>query len=122
MPALTRPQPDTLRAILYALGANIAITVVKFLGAALTGSGALLAEGISLRMLLKQVRKVRGEHSLWRWFRETRRSELIVVLSEDLAAIAGLSLALAALLATIATGDALYDALGSIGIGALLML
>jgi divalent metal cation (Fe/Co/Zn/Cd) transporter len=44
MPALTRPQPDTLRAIFYALSANAAITVVKFLGAAFTGSGALLAE------------------------------------------------------------------------------
>src|SRR5207248_4066149 len=80
------------------------------------------AEAISLRMVLVQIREVRGNLSLWRWFRETRRSELIVVLGEDLAAIAGLSLALAALLATIATGNSLYDALGSVGVGVVLMI
>jgi hypothetical protein len=64
----------------------------------------------------------RAGRSLWRCFRETRRSELIVVLGEDLAAIAGLSLALVALLLTIATGNTLYDALGSIAIGVLLMI
>jgi cation diffusion facilitator family transporter len=83
---------------------------------------AMAAEGLSLRTALQQVGKVRGERSLWRWFRETRHSELIVVLSEDLAAIAGLFLALAALLATIATGNTVYDAMGSIAIGVVLIV
>ncbi|HEY2818270.1 MAG TPA: cation diffusion facilitator family transporter [Casimicrobiaceae bacterium] len=83
---------------------------------------AMAAEGISLRVALKQVDKVRRGLSLWRWFRETRRSELIVVVGEDMAAIAGLMLALAALLATIATDNVLYDALGSIAIGVLLIV
>ncbi len=202
-------QPDTTRSIFYALGANVAIGVSKACGAALTGSGALLAEsfhsladtanevllllgrkqaklrpsarhplghgretyfwsfvvtillfsvggifsiyegvrkvyepatiekpwigvaillfamlaeGLSLRTVLTQVGKVRGERSLWSWFRETRRSELIVVLGEDLAAIAGLSVALPALLVTIVTGNTIYDAIGSMAIGALLMI
>src|SRR5205823_2083197 len=40
----TSRQPDTVRSIVYALGANLAIAVCKALGAAFTGSGALLAE------------------------------------------------------------------------------
>ena len=83
---------------------------------------AMIAEGLSLRFTMKQIAKVRGGRSLWRWFRDTRRSELIVVLGEDIAAIAGLSIALAALAATIATGKPTYDAFGSIAIGALLMI
>ena len=83
---------------------------------------ATIAEGISLRMALKQIDKVRGGSSLWSWFRVTRRSELIVVLGEDLAAMVGLTLALAALLGTIATDNAVYDAVGSIAIGTLLMV
>ena len=83
---------------------------------------AMIAEGISLRMALKQIDKVRSGRSLWSWFRVTRRSELIVVLGEDLAAIVGLALALAALLGTIATGNAVYDAVGSIAVGILLMI
>jgi cation diffusion facilitator family transporter len=83
---------------------------------------AMTAEGISLRMALKQIDKVRGGRSLWSWFRVTRRSELIVVLCEDLAAIVGLTLALVALLGTIATDNPVYDAAGSIAVGALLMI
>ena len=82
----------------------------------------MTAEGISLRVALAQIDKVRRGLSLWRWFRETRRSELIIVLGEDLAALAGLMLALAALLGTIATDNAFYDALGSIGVGVLLIV
>lgn len=83
---------------------------------------AMVAEGVSLRVALSQVAKVRGGRPFRQWFRETRHSELIVVVVEDLAAIAGLSLALAALLLTIASGNALFDACGSIAVGALLMI
>ena len=83
---------------------------------------AMVLEGVSLRVTLRQIAGVRGGMTLFRWFRETRRGELIVVLGEDIAAIAGLGFALAALLATIATGNAMYDAIGSIGIGILLIV
>jgi cation diffusion facilitator family transporter len=82
----------------------------------------LAAESVSLRACLAEVNKVRGTRSLWRWFRETRHSELVVVLGEDLAALLGLTLALAAVLATIASGDALWDAAGSIAIGVVLIV
>jgi divalent metal cation (Fe/Co/Zn/Cd) transporter len=58
---------------------------------------------------------------LWRWFRETRRSELLVVIGEDIAATAGLGFALLAVGAAMLTGDPFYDALGSLAIGLLLL-
>ncbi len=83
---------------------------------------ALVAEGISLRSALGQANRLRVGRPFWRWFRETRRSDLLVVLSEDSAALVGLGCALAAIVATMLSGDPLYDALGSIAIGALLVV
>src|SRR5438874_6722410 len=82
----------------------------------------LVAESVSLRACLQEVNKVRGARTLWRWFRETRQSELVVILGEDLAALAGLALGLAAVLVAILTGDPMWDALGSIAIGAVLIV
>ena len=81
----------------------------------------LAAESVSLRACLAEVNKVRGGRTLWRWFRDTRHSELVVVLGEDLAALFGLTLALLAVLATIASGDPLWDAAGSMAIGVVLI-
>jgi len=82
----------------------------------------LVAESISMRACLAEVRKVQGNRSLWRWFRESRQSELVVILGEDFAALVGLALALAAVLLAILSGDPMWDALGSIAIGAVLIL
>src|SRR5688572_6345284 len=82
----------------------------------------IIAEVVSLRACLHEVNKVRSGRSLWRWFRESRESELVVILGEDLAALLGLILALLAVLMTIATGDALWDGLGSIAIGVVLIV
>ncbi|MGA9335920.1 MAG: cation diffusion facilitator family transporter [Rudaea sp.] len=81
---------------------------------------SMIAESFSMWGCLREVNKARGEKNLWRWFRESRQSELIVVFGEDLAALLGLSLALAAVLATWISGDPIYDACGSIAIGLLL--
>lgn len=78
------------------------------------------AESFSMWGCLREVNKSRGRKSLWRWFRESRQSELIVVFGEDLAALLGLTFALAAVAATMLTGDPAYDAIGSITIGVLL--
>lgn len=83
---------------------------------------AIIAESISMRACLQQVNKVRGERSLWRWFRDSRQAELVVIFGEDLAALCGLLLALAAVAATMLTGNLLYDALGTIAIGVLLII
>ncbi len=82
----------------------------------------LVAESISMRACLAEVRKVQGGRSLWRWFRESRQSELVVILGEDLAALVGLALALAAVLLALLSGDPRWDALGSIAIGVVLIV
>ncbi|WP_461519734.1 cation diffusion facilitator family transporter [Porticoccus sp.] len=83
---------------------------------------AVLAEGLSLAGCLREVNKVRHGRSLWRWFRETRHSELLVVFGEDLAALMGLCFALLAVMMTIMTGNPVYDAMGSMAIGVLLIV
>ncbi|GAB4485818.1 MAG: cation diffusion facilitator family transporter [Thermodesulfovibrionales bacterium] len=83
---------------------------------------SVMLEAGSLRGALAEVRKVQGKRSLLQWFRASRQSELIVVVGEDIAALLGLALALAAVLATIVTGNPLFDALGTISIGVVLIL
>ena len=83
---------------------------------------ALAAETVSLRACLTEVNKVRGKKTLWRWFRESRQSELVVILGEDLAALLGLALALLAVSSTMVTGNPAWDALGSMAIGVVLIV
>jgi len=82
----------------------------------------LAAETVSLRACLHEVNKVRGDRTLWRWFRDSRQSELVVILGEDLAALLGLALALIAVLLTVLTGNTAWDALGSMSIGVVLIV
>ena len=77
-------------------------------------------ESVSMRACMVEIDKVRDGRSLWRWFRESRSSELIVIFGEDLAALFGLVIALIAIGATMATGNPVYDAIGTVAIGALL--
>jgi cation diffusion facilitator family transporter len=201
--------PGSVRAILYALGANFGIFIAKSIAAALTGSSAMLAEAIhsfadcgnqalllrgmrearrapdpehplghggvvyfwaflvaillftvggafsvyegihkirepapvarpliaisvlviasvlealSLRGCIREIRAIHPTGSLWHYFRVSRNSELIVVLGEDIAALAGLLLALIAVLITLITGNPVFDAVGSVVVGLLLIL
>lgn len=82
---------------------------------------SVLAEGTALTACVRQVNQVRGERSLWQWFRSTRQAELLVIFGEDVAALLGLTIALAAVTATLVTGDPIYDALGTCAIGVLLI-
>ncbi|GLQ97217.1 cation diffusion facilitator family transporter [Dyella mobilis] len=82
----------------------------------------IVAESISMRGCLHEVNRARGEQSLWRWFRETRSSELLVIFGEDLAALLGLCLAALAIGGTMLTGNLLFDALGTVAIGVLLVI
>ncbi|MGN2244151.1 cation diffusion facilitator family transporter [Frateuria sp. GZRR33] len=82
----------------------------------------IVAEGISMRGCMQEVNKARGDQGLWTWFRETRSSELLVIFGEDLAALIGLCLAALAVGATMLTGNLLFDAMGTIAIGVLLVV
>jgi cation diffusion facilitator family transporter len=83
---------------------------------------AAVLEALSLRGCVREIRAIYPKGSLWRFFRVSRNSELIVVLGEDIAALAGLVLALAAVLITLATGNPAFDAAGSIVVGVLLIM
>jgi cation diffusion facilitator family transporter len=83
---------------------------------------AIVAESISLWGCMQAVNKERGSRSISRWFRESRSSELIVVFGEDVAALLGLVVALLAVTAAAVTHNPVYDAVGTIVIGALLIV
>jgi len=82
----------------------------------------IIAEGVSMRACLQEVAKLRDGRSLWQWFRQSRQSELVVIFGEDFAALLGLCFALAAVLLTALTGNPLWDAIGTVMIGALLIV
>ncbi|OUS09237.1 cation efflux family transporter [Gammaproteobacteria bacterium 54_18_T64] len=84
---------------------------------------AMVVEGLSLLACMGEINKIRpAGQSYWRWFRDTRHSDLMVVFGEELAALMGLSVATVALLVAIATDNPIYDAWGSIAIGLLLIV
>jgi cation diffusion facilitator family transporter len=83
---------------------------------------SVVLEAFSLAGAIREIRKGAPNKTLWRWFRETRESELLVVAGEDVAALLGLAIAFAAVLMTMLTGNTAYDAAGSIGVGVLLMI
>jgi cation diffusion facilitator family transporter len=91
----------------------IAIAVLVF---------GIVAESVSMRACVIEVNKARGSMSMWRWFRTSRQAELVVIFGEDLAALLGLVFALLAVALTMVTGNPLYDAIGSMGIGVLLIV
>ena len=83
---------------------------------------AIVAESVSLWGCLREVNKERRGRSLVQWFRNSRSSALIVVFGEDIAALLGLVFALLAVVATQVTGNPLWDAVGTIAIGVLLIV
>jgi len=83
---------------------------------------AILAEIVSLWGCMREVNKERYGRNLWQWFRQSRTSALIVVFGEDIAALAGLVLALLAVSLTLVTGNPFWDALGTMAIGVLLIV
>ena len=83
---------------------------------------AIILEGASLLGCLREIKKIRGERPFREWFKHTRNSELVVVLGEDIGAQLGLFLALGFLLVAAYTGNPMYDALGSISIGVVLLV
>ena len=83
---------------------------------------AILLEGASLLGCLREIKLIRGERPFREWLKHTRSSELIVVLGEDIGAQIGLILALAFLTLAAVTGNPVYDAMGSISIGGVLLV
>jgi divalent metal cation (Fe/Co/Zn/Cd) transporter len=77
-------------------------------------------EGYSFRTAVVESRPLKGSGGWWRFIRTSRNPELPVVLLEDTGALVGLVLALAGVGLTMATGNPIWDGIGTLCIGALL--
>ncbi len=82
----------------------------------------VVLESFSLLGALKEIKKIRKGKTLSTWFKNTRNAELVVILGEDTGAILGLIVAFVFVLISGITGDPVYDALGSISIGVILII
>jgi cation diffusion facilitator family transporter len=75
----------------------------------------------SLLGCLREIKKLRKHRSLGYWLKNTRNAELVVVLGEDVAALFGLVIAFIFVALAAATGNSMFDAIGSIAIGVVLV-
>lgn len=83
---------------------------------------AVCLELFSLIGCLRQIRTVRGERPFRVWLEHTRNSELVIVLGEDIAALLGLGVALLFISLAAISGNPVFDAIGSICIGVVLIV
>ncbi|WP_116212091.1 cation diffusion facilitator family transporter [Streptomyces olivoreticuli] len=83
---------------------------------------AVVAEGFSFRTAIKESNALRGKQSWGSFIRTAKAPELPVVLLEDFGALIGLVLALFGVGLTLATGDGVWDGIGTLCIGILLVL
>lgn len=83
---------------------------------------AIGLESFSLYTALKAAKEERGTASLYHFIRHAKSPELPVVLLEDMAALLGLVLAFGGVGLTVLTGDPIWDAIGTLAIGLLLVL
>jgi cation diffusion facilitator family transporter len=90
----------------------VAIAILSF---------AIAIEGWAMWGALKTMNERRGGRSILRYMRETKDSDLVVIFGEDSAAVMGLVLALIAVVVAWLTGDAHWDAIGTLAIGLVLV-
>ena len=83
---------------------------------------AICLESFSLLGCLREIRAVRDERPFRMWLKHTRNSELVVVLGEDIAALIGLCLALLFISLAVINGNPVFDAIGSMCIGVVLIV
>src|SRR5439155_7953439 len=83
---------------------------------------AIGLESFSLRTAIHEAADTRGRQSWWAFIRHAKGPELPVVLLEDTGALIGLVFALLGVGLGALTDNARWDALGSLGIGILLVV
>jgi cation diffusion facilitator family transporter len=83
---------------------------------------AIVLETLSLLGCLREIRHIRGDRAFGEWLKHTRSSELVVVFGEDVAALIGLALAFVFVSLASLTGNTVFDAVGSICIGVVLLI
>ena len=83
---------------------------------------AIVLETFSFRTAIVEARKVKGPRGWWQYIRSSRSPELPVVLLEDAGALIGLVLALIGVGLAAITGNEIWDAVGTLCIGGLLLV
>jgi cation diffusion facilitator family transporter len=83
---------------------------------------SIVLESFSLRTALREAKHERGKKSLIEFIRHAKSPELPVVMLEDMAALVGLVLAFAGVGLTVITHNPIWDAIGTLSIGVLLIL
>ncbi|WP_163550132.1 cation diffusion facilitator family transporter [Candidatus Frankia nodulisporulans] len=79
-------------------------------------------ESFSFATAIRESNHTRGDRSWWRFIREARAPELPIVLLEDLAAELGLLFALGGVGLTLLLDDPIWDGVGTLAIGILLLV
>ncbi|MER8040226.1 cation diffusion facilitator family transporter [Streptomyces hydrogenans] len=83
---------------------------------------AIIAESFSFRTAIKESNQIRGGLTWTQFVRRAKAPELPVVLLEDLGALVGLVLALGGVGLALLTGDGVWDGIGTLCIGVLLIV
>jgi cation diffusion facilitator family transporter len=83
--------------------------------------GAIVMESFSFRTAIVESNRTRGEASWIEFVRRAKAPELPVILLEDLAALTGLVFALLGVGLSLLTGNLIFDVLGTVLIGLLLV-
>jgi cation diffusion facilitator family transporter len=85
-------------------------------------AAAIVLESFSLRTAVRESRELKGEDSWFAFVRHAKVPELPVVLLEDVAALVGLAFAFAGVGLSAATGQRVWDGIGTCAIGILLIV
>ena len=99
-------QPEPLQHI------SIALAILAF---------GMLMEGRSLWICIKEIKAQHPGKTFQWFFKETRSPELLVIFAEDCAAMAGLAIAFIFVSIAAITGNPIFDAIGSLLVGMLLI-
>jgi cation diffusion facilitator family transporter len=83
---------------------------------------AIALEAFSFRTAIVESNKVRSKQSWPEFVRRAKAPELPVVLLEDLGALIGLNFALIGVVLAVWTGNGVWDGIGTVGIGLLLVV
>ena len=83
---------------------------------------AIVFEAFALRTAVKHAQPLREGRSWWRYIRTSRSPELPVLLLEDTGALVGLVFATVGIALALVTGDPVWDGVGTLAIGALLLV
>lgn len=83
----------------------------------------MVVESFSLRIAFKEIKELNTEKlPLFKFLKESRHSEILIIFAEDTCAVVGLIIAMAGIILTHITGNAMFDAASGLLIGLMLCM